>query len=243
MSHIPGHVPNGTLYIRDTLSDNDHHVHGYLHPAIPPRKAGDDYKPDVNFKILFMNNRLLDLPEPIAEGGKYPRIDKLKSSKKIKDRMVGFHLLLIDMPRPEAEKEGPDLWGIAYDLVPWNDHQCTEECVQQIRRYTGKRIEDIEPVELFDLADRVEYGSKDSDTKVILKALKEKELSGSQWVSIIRQSAKYLEGPFFKTVRAGNNSYDWIKNNIVPFENLPRLFGKYEPDAKYLVSLTIQTFK
>ncbi len=116
MTHIPGHIPNGTLLIKDTLSVQPrlYWVHGYLYPA-------KNKVPDVEVKILFQNNLGTILPQPIN-----------KSSLTPEDwgtRKIGFHLWWIDLP-PVGGGKQPKKIGIAYDIIDWDSVEETEKCIE-----------------------------------------------------------------------------------------------------------------
>jgi hypothetical protein len=211
MTHIAGHLPDGSLYIRDPLIGLEFHVHGYLFVAKPNELKIPVYDPSI--RILFFNNQGLDLPQP--RQGKIT-LDDLSQSQ-IDERMVGFHLKLLDMPDSDMK------WAIAYDLVKWQDHQNVEKCMQRTKKYTGKLVEDIDADELSLLADKI--GLQDSSVTFILKELKEAKVSIPTAVKILQQSAKYMKTDSFKVTRAGHSQYNWIKQNVVPFEKMASLFG------------------
>ena len=230
MTHIPGHVPEGTLVIADPTIGKKYHVHGYLMLA---QLQNNKYQP-TDFRILFLDNHQL-----LMTGGKIkPEYDEIPkgsfekmSDQQKMDRMVGFHLKLIEMPGSNKN------WAVAYDLVKWREHEFTESCLQGINGFQGKRVEDIDPPVLRSLAARLEdVNNKDNDVKHMRSELgkhmpgTKKKVDSKNVISILKQSANYIESDSYQKSKAGISQYDWITKNITDFKQLSMLFGLYKEE-------------
>ncbi len=236
MTHIKGHIPQGTLFITDKLDKNGGIIknptpvrcHGYLYPAI----NGSDNKPDTALKILIQNNNKIQLPDT--------------TKTKWEDRRVGFHLKWIDLPQPN--KNGMTKIGIAYDLIDWVDHKMAEDSLGEIPRFNGMEIENIDPAILDDVAFRLENlisknstAASDPECSKLMKIYNghtpstlfynKQDLTGSQVaVMVLRQSAAYIRSGYFaakKHAEGEKAQYTWIKKNIIPFDLADGFFGNY----------------
>jgi|GEM_PF-5464197 hypothetical protein len=224
MPHYPGHLPNGTLVIEDRRITKTYHVHGYL--FVDKVENGKEIV-DEKIRILFMNNCQMDMPGNVSPKGDKPGSIMELSENQQEARKVGFHLLLIDMPK--VNENGKSKWGIAYNLAKWEDHENTEKSIQVLNKYKGKRVEDIDPSELIDLSEKIKNNIGDGQT---INAYRNKKTDKDTAALILKQSGEYMKTSSFRMTRAGDNHYEWIKNNVADFEDMAKLFGEYAPAVR-----------
>jgi hypothetical protein len=176
MSHIPGHMPNGSHSVGAMLSTTPLWI---LHPDDPEGRPLD-------FQLLFINNLGQNLSE-------FPKDEKDKEKR----RKIGFHLTVYPKKKGSEKR-----FAIAFDVVPWVDHEEAEKAVQQ---QLGIRnpIEELDPSLLESVADL--------DPK---------------HQSIIEQTCRYARSQSFDQVfrqnkffRGGDNISNWIENKLYDFRD------------------------